>query len=137
MASARHITTVKKRSDFLKANRGWRWVSPAFILLVQPREDKTPHCRAGYTVTKKTGNAVVRNRIKRRLRALVDNILPEEGVEGADHIFIGRTIATHHDWVKMQTDLSAALSHYRKNPNQRPRRFKQRRRSPSTNAKAV
>jgi ribonuclease P protein component len=118
----RDIATLSKRSDFLKANRGWRWVSPAFILLIHPRGDNMPYSRAGYTVTKKTGNAVVRNRIKRRFRALVREILPDQGIKGADHIFIGRTIATEHEWSAMRDDLVRALKNYRKDPDKRPKR---------------
>lgn len=122
----RDIATLSKRSDFLKANRGWRWVSPAFILLIHPRGDDAPYSRAGYTVTKKTGNAVVRNRIKRRFRALVREILPDQGVAGADHIFIGRTIATEYGWAAMREDLVRALKKYRQNPDKRPQRNNRR-----------
>ena len=118
----RNIATLTKRSDFLRANRGWRWVSPSFILLIHPRGDDSPASRAGYTVTKKTGNAVIRNRIKRRFRALVREIIPDQGIAGADHIFIGRDVATEYDWSVMNGDLVKALRHYHKNPDARPNR---------------
>lgn len=126
----REIATLSKRSDFLKANRGWRWVSPAFILLIHPRGDGEAGSRAGYTVTKKTGNAVVRNRIKRRFRALVREILPERGIKGADHVFIGRSDAAEYNWTAMQGDLIKALERYHKNPDHRPRRPDRRKSKP-------
>ena len=57
---------------------------PGFVLLVRPRGDDDPTMRIGITVTKKIGNAVVRNRMKRRFRALAREPLPALGVAGAD-----------------------------------------------------
>ena len=55
---------------------------PGFVLLVRAREDGDPAMGVGFTVTKKIGNAVIRNRMKRRFRALAREILPEAGVAG-------------------------------------------------------
>src|SRR3712207_3013305 len=57
------ITTLKKRADFLAANRGRRAPMPGFVLLVRDRGDGDPSMRLGITVTKKIGGAVVRNRM--------------------------------------------------------------------------
>jgi ribonuclease P protein component len=62
------VATLTKRRDFLAANAGKRAPMPAFVLLVRRRDDEDATMRIGYTVTKKIGNAVVRNRIKRRIR---------------------------------------------------------------------
>lgn len=81
------IQTIKARADFLRLNRGRKSVSPFFIL----RSGQGPAAdamRVGYTVTTKCGNAVVRNRIKRRLRALAQELLPELGKPGTDYVFI-------------------------------------------------
>jgi ribonuclease P protein component len=59
---------------------------PGFVLLVRERGDGDPAMRIGYTVTKKIGGAVVRNRMKRRFRALARELLPEGGLAGADHV---------------------------------------------------
>ena len=80
------------------------------MLLVRDRADRTAAMRAGYTVTKKTGNAVVRNRIKRRLRALVATVLPRAGVAGADHVLIGRADARTRPFAALVTDLEKALA---------------------------
>ncbi len=66
--------------------------------------------RVGYTVTKKIGNAVVRNRIKRRFRALADDVLLVSGIAGADHVMIGRGAATDRDYATMADDLRRALA---------------------------
>jgi len=65
--------------------------------------------RVGFTVTKKIGNAVVRNRMKRRLRALAREILPQQGVVGADHVMIGRTTGIERDFSVLREDLARAL----------------------------
>ena len=65
--------------------------------------------RIGYTVSKKVGNAVVRNRMKRRLRALAAELLPERGVVGADHVLIGRQSGIERDYALLRQDLTKAL----------------------------
>ncbi len=66
--------------------------------------------RAGYTVTKKIGNAVVRNRLKRRMRALVRQVLPDNGVPHADHILIGRSDGLTRSFDALAADLMKALA---------------------------
>jgi ribonuclease P protein component len=67
--------TLAKRADFLAANRGIRVARPGFVLLVNPSHPEGA-MRFGVTVTKKIGNAVVRNRMKRRFRELLRDALP-------------------------------------------------------------
>ena len=87
---------------------------PGFVLLMRPRDDGDPTIRIGYTVTKKIGNAVVRNRIKRRFRALARDLLPTEGVAGADHVLIGRDGGLTRDYAQLRDDLSKALRKVRR-----------------------
>jgi ribonuclease P protein component len=103
------VATLTRRRDFLAANRGRRAPMPGFVLLVQPRYDGDPTMRVGYTVTKKIGNAVVRNRMKRRLRALARELLPTGGVAGADHVLIGREGGIERDFALLRTELGKAL----------------------------
>ncbi len=65
--------------------------------------------RLGITVTKKIGNAVVRNRMKRRFRALARNVLPDLGISGADHVLIGRAGGVERDFAALRTELVKAL----------------------------
>ena len=82
---------------------------PGFVLLVRPRDDGDPAMRVGFTVTKKIGNAVVRNRMKRRFRSLVRELLPEAGVAGADHVLIGRAGGVERDFGELRRELGKAL----------------------------
>ena len=103
------IATIAKRADFLAANRGRRQPMPGFVLLVRDRQDGTPAMRIGITVTKKIGNAVVRNRMKRRFRALARELLPTRGVAGADHVLIGRAGGVERDFAQLRGEFEKAL----------------------------
>lgn len=82
---------------------------PGFVLLVHPRNDGDAAMRVGFTVTKKIGNAVVRNRMKRRLRMLARELLPTDGTAGADHVLIGRNGGVERDFALLRTELTKAL----------------------------
>jgi ribonuclease P protein component len=82
---------------------------PGFVLLVRPRGDGSPDMRFGITVTKKIGGAVIRNRMKRRFRALVRELFPQHGVPGADHVLIGRAGGVERDFALLRAELVKAL----------------------------
>ena len=83
---------------------------PGFVLLVRRRDDGNPQMRIGITVTKKIGGAVVRNRMKRRFRALSREILPALGFAGADHVLIGREGGIERPFAALREELQAALA---------------------------
>ena len=87
---------------------------PGFVLLVRERKDGDPSIRLGITVTKKIGGAVVRNRMKRRFRALAREILPTSGVPGADHVLIGRAGGIGRPFSDLAADLAKALARLRR-----------------------
>ena len=98
----------------MAANGGLRSTTPGFILLVRDREDSDPAMRVGFTVTRKIGGAVVRNRMKRRFRALAREIVPAKGFAGADHVMIGRAKGIERDFGLLRSELSTALDRLRK-----------------------
>ncbi len=100
---------MTRRADFLAANRGLRAPMPGFVLLVHDRRDGDPTARLGITVTKKIGGAVIRNRMKRRFRALARAALPELAVLGADHVLIGREGGIERDYALLGAELEKAL----------------------------
>ncbi|WP_093664187.1 ribonuclease P protein component [Sphingomonas gellani] len=100
---------MTQRRDFLAANAGKRAPMPGFVLLVREREDGEATMRIGFTVTKKIGNAVVRNRMKRRLRALSRELLPTLGIVGADHVLIGREGGIERPYGDLHAELGKAL----------------------------
>ena len=116
--SSRPIAVIRKRADFLAANRGKRFVTSSFVLLAHRR--RADHAipadtiRHGITVTKKIGNAVARNRMKRRFRALLAQALPGLGIAGVDHIMIGRKADTEADFATMKADLEKGLRYLAK-----------------------
>ncbi|MFC4669816.1 ribonuclease P protein component [Seohaeicola nanhaiensis] len=105
-------TVLKKRGDFLAAARARRQAMPAFTLQARARaEDDGAGMRVGFTCSKKVGNAVARNRAKRRLREIARLVLPDAGQTGWDYVLIGRPSATAtRDFVAMQDDLRRALT---------------------------
>lgn len=102
------IAVLRNRSDFLAANRGLRVARAGFVLLARPNEGKGK--RYGITVTKRIGNAVVRNRMKRRFRELLRETLPLEGLPDHDHVLIGREGGIERDYGKLREELSAAFA---------------------------
>jgi ribonuclease P protein component len=111
---AQRLITIRKRADFVAANGGLRATTTGFVLLVRDRKDADPAMRVGFTVTKKVGGAVVRNRMKRRFRALAREIVPANGFAGADHVMIGRAKGIERDFGLLRSELAGALDRLRK-----------------------
>ena len=93
---------------------------PGLVLLVRPNEGVG--LRYGITVTKRIGNAVVRNRMKRRFRALVREILPVHGLPQHDHVLIGREGGIERDFALLREELLGALARAAAGKGDAPRR---------------
>lgn len=123
--SSSPVAVIRRRADFVAANRGLRVARPGFVLLAHPNGGLGK--RYGVTVTKKIGNAVVRNRMKRRFRELLRAALPEAGLPDHDHVLIGREGGIERDFAQMREELAAALARAAAGQGDPPRR---RKRSP-------
>jgi ribonuclease P protein component len=106
--------TLQKRSEFLAAAKGLRWAAPSLNLQARrraPGETAHDRPRIGYTCSKKVGNAVARNRAKRRLRAAAAAVLPHGARAGWDYVLIGRAEATAaRPFPLLVADLEASLA---------------------------
>ena len=114
------MSVLTRRADFLAANRGLRIARPGFVLLVNP--NAADQVRYGITVTKRIGNAVVRNRMKRRFRALLRELLPAAGLPAHDHVLIGREGGVERDFGKLRDELAMALSRAAQGKGDPPRK---------------
>jgi len=110
---------MRKRAEFIAANRGLRVARPGFVLLAHPNNGRGK--RYGVTVTRKIGNAVVRNRMKRRFRELLRAALPEAGLPDHDHVLIGRAGGIERDFAALRDDLAAALARAAAGKGDKPR----------------
>ncbi len=103
------MDTLKKRSEFLTVAKGGRLGRRAFIVQGLERAGGDAP-RVGYTVTKKTGNSVMRSRIKRRLRAAVAQLEPGDIPQNADFVLVARDVALTLPFQKLVADLKSGLS---------------------------
>ncbi|MBC7165245.1 MAG: ribonuclease P protein component [Roseovarius sp.] len=104
------VEVMRKRADFLAAARAARQGTGTMMVQGRDRRDGRPLIRVGFTCSKKVGNAVTRNRAKRRLRAIARELIPEAGRPGWDYVLIGRADATvSRPFADLRRDLAHAL----------------------------
>jgi ribonuclease P protein component len=122
------VLRLRKRAEFLRAARGRKFAVPGLVLQQIAQEHRTDPetIRVGFTTTKKLGNAVVRNRIRRRLREASRALMAEKGQPGFDYVLIGRKATLTRSYCDLLDDLEKALqmisnpgsqNHNRKRPS--------------------
>jgi ribonuclease P protein component len=105
------LCVMAKRADYLKAAAARRQGTGGFLLQARDRADGDPVVRVGFTASKKIGNAVLRNRAKRRLRALAREVLAPEARPGWDYVLVARPEATvTRSYADLCADLRQALA---------------------------
>jgi len=118
------LTTLKKRSEFLRIRGGARCPKPSFVLETKPRDalpDGTTAPRFGFTVTKAIGGAVDRNRIRRRLKAAVSAVAETAARPGHDYVLIARKSALEISFDALKKDLERAFHRVHHAPAAKPR----------------
>jgi len=133
------LVTLKKRSEFLRVRGGGRWSSSSFVIETKARVVATQNAAAaapvdglpiaaeprfGLTITKQLGPAVVRNRIRRRLKAAIRE-LPQDGARpGYDYVLIARAGAGVRLFAELKKELEDALLrvHHASGRKTRPRK---------------
>jgi ribonuclease P protein component len=109
------ITRLTRRAEFLKAARAPYQARHGVVVQSRKRDEterdyaEETTIRTGFTATKKVGNAVVRNRAKRRLREAARLLLPDHGLSGHDYVFIARAGTLERPWAGLLDDVKAAL----------------------------
>lgn len=106
------LNVLKKRSDFIAASHALRQGTTGFHLQARKRQDgEATGIRIGFTCSKKVGNAVARNRAKRRLREIARLLLPVHGQDGWDYVLVGRKEVTATlPFEQLKADLALALA---------------------------
>ena len=108
------ITRLKRRSDFVSiTRRGQKWATPGLVLQSHRRKGAETTSRngirVGFTVTKKVGNAVIRNRARRRLKAVAGDVIATHGQDLTDYVLIGRAGTLKRPYALLVSDLKTAM----------------------------
>ena len=105
------IDKITKRQDYLRASKSKYFRSNSFIIQFYNRAD-TLGPRYGVTATKKIGNAIKRNKAKRRIRNLVKDLLPKYGKNGYDYVFIAKENLINEDWEVLKEESTSVLKDF-------------------------
>lgn len=115
------VFVLKKRKDFVEAAKEFKVVVNGIVLQAASNlsDMRQRGCFVGYTATKKLGKAHIRNRTKRRLRAVAALVLPERGLIGVNYILIGRHNTTKLNFAYLTRKLAEAVEEINKQIKER------------------
>ncbi len=132
------LVTLKRRSEFLRLRDGLKWVTASFVLqanerspsqvIVDTKTEQILEPQFGFTASKKIGNAVKRNRARRRLKEAVRHIIRDvsrqSAKNGYDYVLIARQKILNHEFKDLLTDLRLAFDKI--HSNKRHKKFQKR-----------
>lgn len=102
------VERLRRRADYLRVQAADRRAAlPGLLLQAAPGEEGC--CRVGFTASRKVGNAVIRNRARRRLKALAGEILPQHAIPGHDYVLVARQATPQREYAALRRDLESAL----------------------------
>jgi ribonuclease P protein component len=114
--TAARLGRLPNRRDFLRVQAGRRCAMPGFVLQTAPLPAElvpagagSPAIRVGFTVSRKVGNAVIRNRVRRRLREVARLVIPGQARADLDYVLVGRQAAVSRDFAALRQELFEAL----------------------------
>ncbi|MEM7620528.1 MAG: ribonuclease P protein component [Pseudomonadota bacterium] len=113
------LITLKKRSDFLYVGEGRKWVAPSFVLKARTKYQSEPGPQSqiltsdlphfGFTASRRIGNAVKRNRARRRLKEALTLLTPHSARQGYDYVLIARQGVLNCDFKDLIRDMQLAF----------------------------
>ncbi len=113
-SEAPRLDRLRRRADFKAASSGARAHAGLLTLQARDRADADPLVRIGFTITRKVGNAVVRNRIRRRLRDATPRVAAETARSGHDYVIVARRGLVDAPFEAMLSELAAAFKRVHK-----------------------
>ncbi|AHC73602.1 Ribonuclease P protein component [Candidatus Endolissoclinum faulkneri L5] len=109
-----NLEKLPSRNDFLATARAYKVVAVGLVLQMRIRKGVYSLSRVGYTASCKVGNAVKRNRSRRRLRAIVNDVLVRRAQPGCDYVLIARAATAKRTYSNLLNDLASALDRMEK-----------------------
>jgi len=109
LSPALKLVRLTRRAQFLYVQKGLKAARPSVLIEARRTEPVRAETGLGFTASRKVGNAVIRNRARRRLREAARALLPLHGLAGVDYVFVARASSAEAPWAGLLDDVRSAL----------------------------